>query len=129
MANAEKDAASGPSRWPLVAKIAVALGGPALGWTALADWAREHPWLAALFVLLYEILVFCAQIVGEIWTRLKGPWLDAAAQWIDYRVQQLISGYRKKYLEHLFYECRDFDVKGLTTQGPTPWNSSASSSS
>jgi hypothetical protein len=105
------------SLWIVAARIVAALGGPALGWAGFADWARSHPWLAALLLVLYELLVFCAQIVGEIWKRLKDQWIDAAAQALDYRVQEILSGYRKKYLEHLFYECRDFDVKGLTTQG------------
>ena len=36
---------------------------------------------------------------------------------IDNAVRQKLSGYEAKYRKHLFFECRDFDVKGLTTQG------------
>src|SRR5437879_4238544 len=107
----------GKSRWSLVARAVLAVGGPALGWLGGGRWASEHPLLALLLVALYEALVFCFQIVGDIWKRLKDRWLDVAAQWVDYRVQELVSGYRRKYVEHVSYECRDFDVKGLSTQG------------
>jgi len=115
--SAAPDGHSQGSPWIAIARRLAALIGPVLGWIGLADWARSHPLPAVLLLVLYESVVFCAQILGEIWRRLKSPWIDAAVQALDYRVQEIRSGYRKQYLKHLFSECRDFDVKGLTTQG------------
>jgi len=103
--------------WRIAGKLLAALGGPVLGSLVLAEWIKKHPILTLLILGVYETTVFCVGILGEVWKRLKDRWLDAVAQWIDYRVQEFVSGYRRKYLEHVFYECRDFDVKGLTTQG------------
>ena len=95
-------------------KILLAIGGPAVAWPALSQWVVRHRALAVSLVVVYEILVF---FLGEIWKRLKDRWMDAIAHRVDQGLREIISPYRRKYLRHLFYECRDFDVKGLTTQG------------
>src|SRR5436309_4143418 len=103
--------------WLFFGKLVAALGGPALGSLGLSTWAKNHKFLAVFLVVLYEAAVFSIGLLSEIWNRLKEKWLAAIAQRIDYQVQGLVSGYRRKYLEHVFYECRNFDVKGLSTQG------------
>ena len=105
----------------VVATIAAALGGPVLPalfqWETVVDLVERHPFSAVALLLAYELAVFACTLVAGVWRRLKNPWLDAAAIALDYQVQSFISRFRKKYLQHLYYQCRDFDVKGLTTQG------------
>jgi energy-coupling factor transporter ATP-binding protein EcfA2 len=103
--------------WRIAGKLLAAFSAPVFGSLVFVEWIKKHPILTLLFLGAYETAVFCVGILGDVWKRLKDRWLDAVAQWIDYRVQEFVSGYRRKYLEHVFYECRDFDVKGLTTQG------------
>ena len=104
-----------------VATVAAALGGPVLPavfkWETVVDFVERHPLWAVGLLLAYELVVFACTLVAGVWRRLKKPWLDAAAIAIDYHVQSFISRFRRKYLQHLYYQCRDFDVKGLTTQG------------
>ena len=105
-------------RWGVAATIVAALGGPALfTWDTAAAFARQHPFWAAGLLIVYELAVLCSTLAAGIWKRLEKPWLDAAANWVDFHVQSFVSRFRKKYLEHLHYQCRDFDVKGLSTQG------------
>src|SRR5947207_1255525 len=80
-------------------KLSAAVGGPVAAWSALSQWAFKHRTLAFALVISYEILLF---FIGEIWKRLKDPWMDAIAQRLAYRLQEI--GYRGKYLKHLFYE-------------------------
>ncbi len=105
----------------VVATVAAALGGPVLPavfqWETVAGFVERHPFWAVGLLLAYESVVFACTLVAGVWRRLEKPWLDAAAIAIDYQVQSFISRFRRKYLQHLYYQCRDFDVKGLTTQG------------
>ena len=101
----------------VVATVAAALGGPVLPAVFKWDFVECHPLWAVGLLLAYESVVFACTLVAGVWRRLEKPWLDAAAIAIDYHVQSFISRFRRKYLQHLYYQCRDFDVKGLTTQG------------
>jgi predicted NACHT family NTPase len=67
--------------------------------------------------LIYEVLVVIGGTVGQVWQRLQSRWVDRLAEKVDGFVVGLAPGYRKRYLEHLSYRHRNFDVKGLTTQG------------
>ncbi len=73
---------------------------------------------ALLVTLLYGIVVGVVGFVGKVWQRLETRWADRAADALDGLLTRLISGYRKKYLQHIVYRHRSFDVKGLSTQGP-----------
>src|SRR5882724_9117191 len=96
--NKLRASSEGSNVWTVVGKVVAAVGGPILGSLALRTWFSKHPLLTAFLLVLYEAAVFCAGIVGELWKRLKDSWLDAIAVMIDYRVQELVSGYRSKYL-------------------------------
>lgn len=122
MSEIQHDAAAnglkGSNLWRLVTTSAAVVGGPVIGSFALSNWAKKRPVMAALCLVLYESAVFFfVQVIGELWKRLKDRWLDDIAGWINDRVLEVVSRYRSKYLEHVRYECRDFDVKGLSTQG------------
>jgi hypothetical protein len=100
--------------------IAAALGVPtAAGW-AFAQQVTQYPWLALGLTLLYELLVAIGWFIAQIGQRLGTRWADAAADLIDTRVQGFFPKhrYQKRYFQHLIYQHRWFDIKGLTTQGP-----------
>jgi hypothetical protein len=103
--------------WRVAGTLVLALGGPVIGSLQLADWAKRHVLLASLLLLLYEGGVFCLYVTKELWRRLQDRWLDGIASWVNCRVQELTSRARQSYFEHIYYECRDFDVRGLSTQG------------
>lgn len=116
-----KDGAKSPRRWDLIAKLVLAAGGPIFGWVESARWVREHPVFAGVLLVAYEIgvasLGFFAQILRDIWGRIKDRWIDLAARWLDYRIQEVASRYRKEYLDHVFNASRFFDVTGFVTHG------------
>jgi hypothetical protein len=77
----------------------------------------RNPWWSLVYLLLYEVVILLFGIFAKIWRRLENRWLDQIAEWLDIQMQLLFSSYRRRYLRHLVYRHRDFDVKGLTTQG------------
>jgi energy-coupling factor transporter ATP-binding protein EcfA2 len=108
-----------PSRWPVVILLLMAVGVPTAAGLAFADKVTKNPWQALGLALLYEVVVLVFGFMAKVWQRLEKRWVDQVADWLDARVRGLFSGrgYRKRYLQHLVYRHRDFDVKGLTTQG------------
>src|SRR5713226_2954947 len=78
----------------------------------------QHPWCLLLFLFVFAIFDFRAYIIARLWQRLEGPWLDDIAHLIDYTIRGMFSGYYKRYHKYLGYQHRDFDVKGLSLQGP-----------
>ncbi len=74
--------------------------------------------ISIIITILYEIVVLIGGFMGKVWQRLGDKWAERFADWIDLTIQSLFSGYRKRYLKHLIYQHRSFDVKGLSTQGP-----------
>ncbi|HET9167034.1 MAG TPA: NACHT domain-containing protein, partial [Candidatus Angelobacter sp.] len=59
-------------------------------------------------------LYFIAREVGKL---LVGDWIKDIAGKIDNVVRTVLGGYRRKYLEHVISECRNFDMKALSTIG------------
>jgi len=76
------------------------------------------PISSAIIFLIYEIVILIMGFFVKIWQKLEGKWTDVLADQIDAIFQELISGYKRRYLEHISYQHRFFDVKGLRTQGP-----------
>lgn len=67
---------------------------------------------------VYEVVVLIATFLSKVWGHLEGKWAERLADRLDETLQGWVSGYRKTYLEHIIYQHRVFDVKGLSTQGP-----------
>ncbi|MCP4654399.1 MAG: hypothetical protein GY856_03160, partial [bacterium] len=99
--------------------LATALGIPSATIAFFKDEVAELPVEAkvALFGLWGGLTVLSA-LWAEVWKHLKGVWGKRLADWIDVRVRTWFSRYRRRYLEFLYYQHRDFDVKGLSTHGP-----------
>jgi hypothetical protein len=108
-----------PSRLPIVILLLMAVGVPTAAGLAFAEQVTQNPWQAPGLALLYELVVLVFGFVANVWQRLEQWWVDRIADWLDAWVQALLGGrgYRKRYLQHLIYRHRAFDVKGLTTQG------------
>ena len=81
------------------------------------DYARNHPWQVVGLLALYEIAVFIRWFVTEVWKKVGGTLIDFCADRLKLAALTFVSGCEKDYRQHVFYHCRDFDVKGLTTQG------------
>ena len=105
------------SRVPLVILLLMALGVPTAAGVAFAEKITQDPGPWLLLAILYEILVIILGFVGKVWQKLESKWVDRVADWIDMHLLSLFSGYKKRYLQHLIYQHRSFDVKGLSTQG------------
>jgi energy-coupling factor transporter ATP-binding protein EcfA2 len=91
---------------------------PAAAAFTFAEQFTNNPWQTAGWVALYWSGIFIFGSITKIWQRLEKGWLDSIANWVDAFVRRLISGYKKRYLQHVIYRQRSFDVKGLPTQGP-----------
>jgi hypothetical protein len=105
------------NRVPLIVMLLMALGVPTAAGVAFAQKITQDPGPWLLLAILYEIVVIILGFIGKVWQRLEGRWVDRAADWIDTHLLSIFSGYKKRYLQHLIYQHRSFDVKGLSTQG------------
>lgn len=65
----------------------------------------------------YVLVMVAFGFAARIWQRLEGELVDSSAGWLRAGLRDLTSGTTKRYLQHLIYRHRDFDVKGLSTQG------------
>jgi NACHT domain len=108
---------SPPSHWPAIILFLAAIGIPSAAGISFAQTITQHPWQAVGIALLYEAGVVFVGFLAGIWQQLQTTWVKRIADWIDARAQMLFSGYWKHYRQYLTYEHRDFDVKGLSTQG------------
>lgn len=106
------------SRLPTVILLFIAtLAVPGAAAWAFADQVTQHPWQALGLALAYEVLVLIGGFITQVWQKLQSRWVDRVAEKLDGVVQVFDPGYQRRYLEHLGYRHRNFDVKGLSTQG------------
>jgi hypothetical protein len=77
----------------------------------------QNIWLIGACLIVYWLIVNIISFTAEVGEILKKNWAKRLADWLDYKLHELFSHYRKKYLKHLYYQFRDFDVKGMSTQG------------
>jgi hypothetical protein len=96
----------------------IALGAPAVG--ALTFQVTRNPRDALVFAIACMVIGFMA----EVFRKLAPRWTDRVVEAIDAVVGATLSGivellmmHRRKYMRHIRFQHRDFDVKGLTTQG------------
>src|SRR5690349_20113237 len=99
---------------PFLLLLLAAIAVPAAAVLAFAKAIAQSPLLAVGLFLLYEVAVFTVGTVGRVWQKLESRWSDQIAEWIAIRVSGFL--YVRYYSQQLFYQHRDFDVKGLSTQ-------------
>ncbi len=105
------------NRLPSVLLLLAAIGVPSAAGLAFAHTITQYPWQAVSLGLLYEVALLIVGFVTKVWQRLESDWVKQVADCIDGPVQEVFSSYQRHYCEYLRYEHRDFDVKGLSTQG------------
>ena len=66
---------------------------------------------------LILLVVFVGWFALKVMEKTVERWVGRSADVLDNWFQSLVSGFRKKYFRHLVFRHRDFDVKGLSTQG------------
>lgn len=103
--------------WPVFILLLMAVGVPTAAGITFAEQVTQNPWQALGLALLYESLVMITGFVFKVWQKLESRWVDRVADRVDEIVRATFIRYRRRYLEHLVYRHRVFDVKGLTTQG------------
>ncbi len=87
---------------------------------AFAWWGGflKSPLAAALLAFGYELLVFIWGFLGkDIWEELKPDVVKAATDWVKHSILNAVSGFRRRYKEHVLYEHRIFSSRGLHTPG------------
>jgi energy-coupling factor transporter ATP-binding protein EcfA2 len=106
-----------PGRLPVLISFLLAVGViPAAAWAFTYE-RTQNPWQALGLALLFAVVNLILGFVFRVWQKLESRWVDRIVEWMDTELQAIFSGYHKRYLEHLVYRHRAFDVKGLTTQG------------
>src|SRR5216684_1674674 len=102
----------------VVLALAVSLNVPPAILAITKNFVNQHPWWSLLILLGFVIFDIAVYLIVRIWQRLEDRWLNRAAEEIDHKVENILSDYEKHYLKYLSYQHRDFDVKGLSLQGP-----------
>lgn len=106
-----------PSSGKLVTFISMGLGVPVAFAAYIFDLTKGNILLIALLFVIYEVVVLIFGIVASVGGILKGRWAEKLADCIDRKFQEIFSRYYKRYMKNIFYQYRDFDVKGMSTQG------------
>src|SRR5260370_127549 len=107
-----------PPKWPVILLFFMAIGVPTAAAFTFAQTITQHPWQALGIALLYEIGVGIVGILSKIWGILEKKWVERIATWLDESIQVILTSTRtrRQYCRNLFYEHRNFDIKGLSTQ-------------
>lgn len=103
---------------PILLLVVGTVGIPAAIAYAFADKAAQHPLLAVGLGLLYELCVLSVGLSSQIWKQAGGRWVGPITDWLDVRILRLFSRYYPRYCRFIFFQHRDFDVRGLSVQGP-----------
>jgi energy-coupling factor transporter ATP-binding protein EcfA2 len=103
------------SPWIILGYIAQLTASSFLGGSLLkklpVEYFKQHFFIPFLVAMP---LYFVAREVGKL---LMGDWIKDIASKIDNVVRTVLGGYHRKYLEHVISECRNFDMKALSTIG------------
>lgn len=92
------------------------LPAPILGW--FSDLVEAYPAVSILGAVLWEIGLFVVAFGQEVWAKVRPTLVDRTANAVSFQIDCLLSRYRKHYLQDVIYQHRNFDVKGLSRQGP-----------
>src|ERR1700687_1771454 len=100
--------------WPTLLPVLAALGLPT---AAVAYFLTRYPLLAFVIFLLYELGVFIIGFLGKVWGKLEDPLAEYVAAWLKQWAIIFFSRYHRQYYQYLYYQHRDFDVRGLSITG------------
>ncbi|HSS48506.1 MAG TPA: NACHT domain-containing protein [Thermoanaerobaculia bacterium] len=97
--------------------IAASLGVPAGVAKLFQLEIAAHPFVALFALFIYEVCLLVIGLSARVGEILAKRWAERLAGLLDRNLQIFFSRYLRRYLLWIFYQHRDFDVKGLTTQG------------
>lgn len=97
--------------------VITALVVPSAAGLTFRQFVARAPWRAGVLLVLYEILLMFLAFLSKIWNRLEGHWVDKISAALIGALTRTFTLYERRYLRHLKYIHRFFDVKGLGTQG------------
>ena len=78
---------------------------------------RRNPIEAVGLLILYGLLLLLFTFVSNLWQQVEKYTVVRVLMRSFKHLKALLSPHRKKYVQYLIYRYRDFDVKGLSTQG------------
>lgn len=89
---------------------------------AFSEESLQHPLLAAIVLIIYELGVFARHFLGsicqEIWQdHLEPDARKAIRSWLLREIYNLFSRFQQHYHQQVIYDHRFFNVRGLRTQG------------
>lgn len=106
-----------PSNFQQFLFKALTLAGVPLGGFGVAYLFTQSLWQGLLVAVILVTLGFFVRVASKAFGKLEDKCAERLAEWVDTSIGEMFSGYRRKYCEHLKYQHRVFDVKGLSTQG------------
>ena len=98
-----------------LAALFLVIGSPVVGTLVFQKTNNFGEAIGLALVCLFAGLL--TSFFTKVWEILNARWAVRCADWLEGLLSDIFSGYRKRYLKHLVYRFRDFDVKGLSTQG------------
>ena len=80
----------------------------------------QNPWVGLATTVLTWMLTSLTRLMGKVGERLdlEKRLADGIANRLEAWGYTFVARYPKQYSQHLIYRHRDFDVKGLSHQGP-----------
>ena len=61
---------------------------------------------------------FATGFIAKVWAKLEPRYVDGCADWCDGLLRDFFSGYYRYDVKQLVFLHRNFNVKGLSDQGP-----------
>ena len=101
---------------------ALALAPPGFVVSLSWEWVRQHPWVAALAVAVYWVLLGVVTMIGRVGRDVADRWVKRLADRVDQAVSALVMGHRRVYLRKSKVDARDLELQGVATLPAfTPW--------
>ena len=96
----------------------VAASGPPIAVAGVwRDLVVDHPVIAVVLLIVYEILVAAVVFAGEIIGELRKRWRDRIVAIVDPALGRWVSRFDGRYREFVLGSLRFIDLKGLATVG------------
>jgi hypothetical protein len=77
----------------------------------------DHPVIAVVLLIIYEILVAAVAFTGEIAGELRKRWRERIVDRVDRALGRWVSRFDRRYREFVLGSLRFIDLKGLATVG------------
>jgi hypothetical protein len=100
-----------------LAWIVLAGGPPVLVLGLSPGLVTTHPTVAAVLVLLYEIVLGVFSFAGKVVRELEQRWIQRTADLFDRTIRRRLSGFGRHYRDYVILSQRHIDTKGLATIG------------